>query len=84
MASINSRARADGGTRYQVRWKEGARVGSFQAETFTTEAGALAFKADVEAAGNRWPVGWIRGKDYLDTTAPDPVRSRGLLAGPAR
>ena len=39
MASITSRVRADGGTSYQVRWREGGRGSSFQSETFTTEAG---------------------------------------------
>lgn len=66
MAQVVTRTRADGGSSYQVRWQlGGSRAGAWQAETFTTDVRARAFKLDVEEAGHFWPKGWIRGEGYI-------------------
>jgi integrase len=66
MAQIAARTRSDGQTSYQVRWRlGGVRDGLWQAETFTREERARAFKLDVEDAGHFWPKGWIKGEGYV-------------------
>jgi integrase len=54
---------------YKVKWTQGGRGGSYESETFTDRRGALRFQSEVEAAGNRWPEGWVRGYGY--GAAPD-------------
>lgn len=73
MARIRPRRTTNGGVRYCVEWvlgggsaKAGART---QTETFSTENRAMAFKLDVENAGNRWPPGWIKGEGYVPVEA---------------
>jgi hypothetical protein len=68
MAQLVRRARrSDGITTVQVKWRLAGRRSAWQSETFAAgtsaqhEARAAAFQADVEEAGNRWPVGWTRG-----------------------
>jgi integrase len=68
VARIERRQRADGGITYRVKWVLGGgrnATGSAQSESFTSEARALSFKADVEAAGHRWPKGWEKGRGYV-------------------
>jgi integrase len=65
MAAVVRRKRSDGSTAYRVIWREGGRSGRQQSETFDTPKAAERFKADVEAAKNRWPVGWTPGVGYL-------------------
>jgi integrase len=55
-------------------WRQGDRK---QSETFASRAEALRFQADVIAAGERWPDGWIRGLGYT------PVPEAERIAGPA-
>lgn len=82
MARIRQRRRADGGISYQVSWVlGGGRPGQGrpeQNETFTNEARALAFKADVEQAGHQWPTDrngakWVRGEGYVPPVAEDAI-----------
>lgn len=57
MASI--RKRRDGATfKWQVRWSQD---GKDTGETFDTAAGAVRFRGMVDAAGGRWPKGWVSG-----------------------
>jgi integrase len=80
MARVRRRPRADGGTSYQVVWVLGggrSGMGRDQAETFTSEARALQFKEEVEAAGHQWPtdrngVQWRKGEGYVRPHA-EPV-----------
>ena len=77
MAGIRSRKRTDGTTGYTVNWRlGGTRDGAQQSETFDTRPAANQFRLDVEAAGHRWPDGWVKGVGYLrvepdDEAAPE-------------
>jgi hypothetical protein len=63
--------KSDGITTVQVKWRQGGRGSAWQSETFASgttaqnEARAMAFRVDVEEAGNRWPAGWTPGEGYL-------------------
>lgn len=47
---------------YQVRWREcGGRAGREQSEFFDDAESAGVFRDAVNEAGQRWPVGWIKG-----------------------
>lgn len=61
MASIVQRRRTDGSVGYQVRWRQGGR---WQSEIFDTGRKAERFRRAVEAAGSRWPTGWVPGMGY--------------------
>lgn len=63
MASIEKRTRKDAETAYRVVWRE---AGQKQSETFGPgrQLQAKAFLRDVEAAGERWPPGWVKGVGY--------------------
>lgn len=73
MANLERRTRkSDGVMSVSVRWKDGGtRAGVWQTENFAAgasaqnETRAAAFKLDVEAAGHRWPEGWVRGEGYV-------------------
>lgn len=93
MAWIEAKKRADGGTSCTVRWRlGGARDGRPQNETFSAgsdaqnAARADGFKSMVEAAGNRWPEGWIKGHGFIrvhddeqqQEAASRPLRDVGL------
>lgn len=58
MASVEKRTNT-----WRVVWRE---QGVKQTETLATEAAAQEFRRYVEAAGNRWPRGWIPGKGWAD------------------
>ncbi|MCW2757388.1 MAG: hypothetical protein JWO46_1134 [Nocardioidaceae bacterium] len=84
MAWIERRQRADGGVSVRVEWRVGGhRDGSRQEETFSVgsddqnRARAEGFKRMVEAAGQRWPDGWVKGEGFVrarveDRYAPPP------------
>lgn len=93
MAWIEAKKRADSGTSCTVRWRlGGARDGRPQNETFSAgsdaqnAARADGFKSMVEAAGNRWPEGWIKGHGFIrvrddeqqQEAASRPLRDVGL------
>jgi hypothetical protein len=72
MAWIEKRTRGDGGVSARVIWRlGGTREGAYQAETFSvgSDAQNLAradgFKKMVDAAGQRWPDGWIKGEGFV-------------------
>ena len=70
MASIVERPRKTGPSTFQVKWRQD---GSWQSENFGDEEGktqAEQFRALVEAHGNRWPYGWVRGHGFVE---PDTV-----------
>ncbi|MGZ6849480.1 MAG: hypothetical protein ACXVEV_01325 [Nocardioidaceae bacterium] len=72
MAWIEKRTRGDGGASARVVWRLGGRRdGAYQAETFGagSDAQNLAradgFKKMVDAAGQRWPAGWVKGEGFV-------------------
>lgn len=74
MASIRERPRKDGIT-YVVRWREdGKRDGKDEHENFSTEPEAVVFQALVNAAGQRWPTGWIPKQGFKEP--PPAVNKR--------
>jgi integrase len=75
MASIVKRPQKSGEITYQVKWRQD---GEWQTENFGGPDGDQAagqaeqFKGLVEAHGNKWPYGWIRGKGFVEPeTHPD-------------
>ena len=85
MAWIEQRRRADGGLTARVFWRPGGcRDTPRESETFGagSDAQNLAradgFKRMVEAAGQRWPDGWVKGEgfvrpaDVADPMTPPP------------
>jgi integrase len=64
---------------YRVKWRQEGRV---EGETFGPDHRnqAQRFKLDVEAAGNRWPHGWIRGAGYRTETVKPAITDRPFLA----
>lgn len=65
--------RARGG-KYQVRWKQGGgRSGREVSETFPSRAGAVKFKGLVDAAGQRYPEGWVPGYGFITTSTAPPL-----------
>ncbi|MBB0228463.1 tyrosine-type recombinase/integrase, partial [Streptomyces calidiresistens] len=75
MASIVERPKKDGSVTYQVKWREGGGRGApGQSENFTDRDQAETFKRLVDAHGQRWPRGWVRGKGFVEEQAePDDV-----------
>ncbi|EGX60154.1 integrase [Streptomyces zinciresistens K42] len=74
MASIVPRPKKSGEITYQVKWRQD---GDWQTENFGGEEGeeqAGQFRKLVEAHGNRWPHGWIKGRGFVEPdTHPDDV-----------
>ncbi|MFG3259034.1 tyrosine-type recombinase/integrase [Streptomyces sp. NPDC048172] len=70
MAYVEERKRADGSVSYVVRWRAGgARTGKKESEVFTEEPSASQFRDLVNAHGQRWPFGWVRGEGFRTETA---------------
>ena len=61
MAQWVTRPRADQGVSVQIKWRMDGR---WQSETFTDARLAAEFRNAVEAAGHRWPQGWIKGEGW--------------------
>ncbi|MEU0629379.1 hypothetical protein [Streptomyces sp. NPDC005989] len=58
-----------------MKWKDGGkRSDGWQTERFDDEDSAKVFKDAVDAAGQHWPPGWVKGKGYIDPTAADELR----------
>lgn len=81
MAWIEKRTRGDGGVSARVVWRfGGAREGAYQAETFSagSDAQNLAradgFKKMVDAAGQSWPDGWVKGEGFVRPAGTDPLK----------
>ncbi|WP_405882818.1 hypothetical protein OG762_32200 [Streptomyces sp. NBC_01136] len=76
MASVVARKNKAGKvTSYQVRWRDGGSAsGDWRTERFTDEESARVFKDAVDEAGQNQPLGWAKGKGYIDPTAADELR----------
>lgn len=83
MAWTEKRRRGDGGVSARVIWRlSGTRDGARQVETFSagTDAQNLAradgFKKMVDAAGQRWPEGWVPGEGFVRPAGEaDPLKA---------
>lgn len=74
MATIRERPRKDGSVLYQVRWVQGGRGGSEETERFGEPDQAEQFKKLVDAHGQQWPPGWVKGRGFVEPdTDPDDV-----------
>lgn len=71
MASIRKRDRRDGTAIYQVRWLQGGRGGDWQSEKFADEESAKQFKQLVDAHGQQWPHGWVKGRGFVEEPTAD-------------
>jgi integrase len=78
MAWIEQKRRSDGGTSAVVRWRlGGTRDGRMQTETFGAGsdeqnlARAEGFNRMVEAGGQEWPDGWVKGEGFVRRRATD-------------
>jgi len=69
MASIRKRERKDGTAIYQVRWIQGGRGGDWETEKFGDEDSAKQFKKLVDAHGQQWPPGWVKGQGFVEEPA---------------
>lgn len=74
MASIVERPKKSGPPTYQVKWRQDCQ---WQTENFGGDEGedqAEQFRKLVEAHGNKWPYGWIKGKGFVEPDEhPDDV-----------
>lgn len=66
MASIVERPQKSGAITYQVKWRED---GDWQNERFGDSDSADKFRKLVEAHGNKWPHGWVRGQGFVERPA---------------
>lgn len=75
MATIVERPKKDGSITYQVKWREGGgRTDPGQTEKFGDPASAEQFKALVDAHGQHWPPGWVRGAGFVEPdSSPNDV-----------
>jgi integrase len=65
MASVVTRRAKSGECTYKVQWLLGGRRGApWQSETFRDRKMALKFQAMVDANGQRWPEGWVKGLGF--------------------
>lgn len=79
MAWIEQRKRGDGCVSARVQWRlGGGRHGPRQEETFSAGsdaqnmARAEGFKTMVEAAGEHWPDGWVKGEGFVRPRHEEP------------
>lgn len=79
MASVHPRQNREGEW-YQVKWRLGGGRGApWQTEGFDTEEEAEEFKRKVDAAGQQWPPGWVKGQGEISHT-PFAFREFALKA----
>ncbi|PWI16076.1 site-specific integrase [Streptomyces sp. Act143] len=82
MAYVKAMENKDGVvTSHRVKWRlGGARNGMWQSELFDgDEAGAEAARVFCQAVndnGQQWPLGWVKGKGYIDPEAEVPAEDR--------
>ena len=80
MAWIEERRRQDGNVSVRVSWRLPENAVERQTETFSAGsdeqnlARAEGFKKMVEAAGERWPDGWVKGEGFVRQGGGDPLR----------
>jgi hypothetical protein len=48
----------------------GTRDGSWESETFRHKTEATRFRRAVDAAGQHWAEGWVKGVGYVEARAP--------------
>lgn len=78
MAYIAERPQKDGTITYQVRWiAGGGRTGERCNEKFGDRDSADTFRTLVNAHGQHWPPGWIKGQGFVET--PDDPDDMPLL-----
>lgn len=66
MASIETR-RNGTKVRHRVKWREGGAAGAkWCSESFDKKPDANRFKAQVDAAGQNWPEGWVPGRGFVN------------------
>ncbi|WP_405557721.1 hypothetical protein OHV08_28120 [Streptomyces canus] len=68
-------------TSHRVIWRlGGSRTGAPQAERFDpTDEGREAaeiFCEAVNTAGQQWPLGWVKGRGFIDPAAEEPAEDR--------
>ncbi|PJN38953.1 site-specific integrase [Streptomyces sp. CB02959] len=74
MATIRERTRKDGSSIFQVRWVQGGRGGTNETESFAEPEQADQFRKLVDAHGQEWPPGWIKGRGFVEPdTDPDDI-----------
>lgn len=80
MAWIENKERGDGVVSAYVIWRlGGGRDGERQIETFSAgtseqnQARAEGFQKMVEAGGQRWPDGWVKGQGFVRPYGGDPT-----------
>ena len=79
MASVVTRKHKSGERTYKVQWLLGGSRGApWQSETFADRRAALKFAALVDAAGQRWPDGWVKGMGFGEAWE-EPAEERPLL-----
>lgn len=55
-------------------WRAGgAKTGKQESETFDDENQAEIFQRLVKAAGENWPVGWVRGEGFVEPDSDAPI-----------
>ncbi len=78
MASVVTRRHKSGECTFKVQWLLGGRRGApWQSETFQDRRAALKFQSLVDASGQRWPEGWVKGVGFA--TLDDEVEEHPLL-----
>ena len=83
MASVVTRKHKSGDCTYKVQWLLGdGRGAPWQSETFQERRAALKFRSLVDANGQRWPEGWVKGVGFA-TMADDVVEHPLLEFGSA-
>ncbi|MFD4032107.1 tyrosine-type recombinase/integrase [Streptomyces sp. NPDC058637] len=74
MATIRERVRKDGTASFQVRWLQGGRGGTWEAERFEDPEQADTFRKLVDAHKQQWPYGWVPGQGFVEPEQdPDDV-----------
>ena len=77
MASVVTRTHKSGERTFKVQWLLGGRRGApWQSETFQDRRAALKFQSLVDANGQRWPEGWVKGVGFA--TVEDDVEEHRL------
>ena len=78
MASVVTRRNKSGDCTFKVQWLLGGGRGApWQSETFQERRAALKFQSLVDANGQRWPEGWVKGVGFA--TLVDEVEEHPLL-----
>ena len=81
MASVVTRRHKNGDITYKVQFRLGGRRGApWQSETFVDHRAALKFVSLVDANGQRWPEGWVKGVGFATVVEDvEPAPEHPLL-----